>query len=209
MNLVSNRFVQAYAVIYMATLIILVVWYDFSPVVPLLVLIVIGGIFSAIAWISTRNAEKLDLPVGDAQREWKALAGLLALAIIVLTWGLGPLDPIIDSISAESPRLGALITLTKKWLFFVLIPGTVMVVYFKYGLKDFGYKPNSSQWKSHLPALIALMIAFQLMQYFLGSGATDIQERNFNGWQLSMGMPLAYVWLFFEVGIVEEFFGMS
>jgi membrane protease YdiL (CAAX protease family) len=45
-----------------------------------------------------------------------------------------------------------------------------------------------------------------LVQFYMGNGAKPIREGLFTQKQLLFGLPLFYIWLIFEVGIVEEFF---
>jgi membrane protease YdiL (CAAX protease family) len=48
-----------------------------------------------------------------------------------------------------------------------------------------------------------LILVFQL---FAGNGAKPIRQGVYNLHQLSIAIPLGFIWLFFEVGLVEEFF---
>ena len=83
-----------------------------------------------------------------------------------------------------------------------------MLKYFGYSLKDFGiqFKNTGSNWKSHLPVMVGLVLFFILFNYFVGRGAEPIREGHFSAMQLIIGMPLSFIWLLLEVGLVEEFF---
>jgi membrane protease YdiL (CAAX protease family) len=45
-----------------------------------------------------------------------------------------------------------------------------------------------------------------LFQLFFGNGAKPIREGLITNKQLLIGLPLLFIWLIFEVGLVEEFF---
>jgi len=51
-----------------------------------------------------------------------------------------------------------------------------------------------------------LVLFFILFNYFVGRGAEPIREGHFSAMQLIIGMPLSFIWLLLEVGLVEEFF---
>ena len=45
-----------------------------------------------------------------------------------------------------------------------------------------------------------------LFQTVFGRGVSEIRHSGLPLWAVSVGLPFAYVWLFVEVGLVEEFF---
>src|SRR5438094_9589758 len=48
--------------------------------------------------------------------------------------------------------------------------------------------------------------ALLAFQFFLGNGAVPIRQGKFTAAQLLIGLPLCFIWLVIEVGLVEEFF---
>ena len=54
--------------------------------------------------------------------------------------------------------------------------------------------------------LFALALVIFLFQFFLGNGAKPVREGLITTRQLLIGLPLLYIFLIFEVGLVEEFF---
>src|SRR5207249_5085396 len=59
---------------------------------------------------------------------------------------------------------------------------------------------------SHLPVVLVVGGAFLCFQYFASSGGAAFRREHFTAFQLFVGLPLCFVWLVFEVGLVEEFF---
>ena len=59
---------------------------------------------------------------------------------------------------------------------------------------------------SHLPVVVVVGGAFLCFQYFFSGGGAAFRRENFTALQLFVGLPLCFVWLFVEAGLVEEFF---
>ena len=47
---------------------------------------------------------------------------------------------------------------------------------------------------------------FVAFQYFLSGGGAAFRHEHFTPFELLIGLPLCFVWLLLEVGLVEEFF---
>ncbi|GAB4336125.1 MAG: hypothetical protein OHK0038_14250 [Flammeovirgaceae bacterium] len=47
---------------------------------------------------------------------------------------------------------------------------------------------------------------FLCLQWFAGKAAAPLREGEYSAIQLLIGLPLAFIYLFIEVGLVEEFF---
>jgi membrane protease YdiL (CAAX protease family) len=56
--------------------------------------------------------------------------------------------------------------------------------------------------------LVVLIVggAFLAFQYFVSGGGAAFRRGHFTTFQLLLGLPLCFVWLLLEVGLVEEFF---
>jgi CAAX protease family protein len=52
----------------------------------------------------------------------------------------------------------------------------------------------------------AVFRAFLCFQYFVSSGGAAFRREHFTTFQLFVGLPLCFFWLFVEAGLVEEFF---
>lgn len=61
------KYVVSYLVLYAATLGLLAYYEDFDIIEPLMILAIVGGGFTLVAWLLTRRAERL--PVADPKRD--------------------------------------------------------------------------------------------------------------------------------------------
>jgi membrane protease YdiL (CAAX protease family) len=61
-------------------------------------------------------------------------------------------------------------------------------------------------FRSHLPVVVAVSVAFLAFQYFVSGGGASFRQGHFTVYQLFLGLPLCFIWLFIEAGLVEEFF---
>ena len=77
-----------------------------------------------------------------------------------------------------------------------------------YRWRDFGWQKKSFRelFRSHLPVVLGVSGAILAFQYFLGGGAAPLREGKFGAQQIFPGLPLCFVWLSIEAGLVEEFF---
>jgi membrane protease YdiL (CAAX protease family) len=91
---------------------------------------------------------------------------------------------------------------------FVAIPFAVFHYAFGYRLRDFGiqFQGLRALAGSHLPVLLVVGGALLAFQYFAGGGAAPVRHGNFSAHQLLLGLPLCFIWLVIEAGLVEEFF---
>jgi membrane protease YdiL (CAAX protease family) len=60
--------------------------------------------------------------------------------------------------------------------------------------------------KVHWPSVVWVSLGLLIFQLALGRGLADIRQARLSLPQLALGVPLAYLWLVVEVGVVEEFF---
>jgi membrane protease YdiL (CAAX protease family) len=60
--------------------------------------------------------------------------------------------------------------------------------------------------RSHLPVVLAISGVMLVFQYFAGNAASPLRRGDLSAAQLWLGVPLAFVWLAIEAGLVEEFF---
>jgi membrane protease YdiL (CAAX protease family) len=83
-----------------------------------------------------------------------------------------------------------------------------MAIIIRHPLSSFGWQtPVRSMFRPrHLMLFVVLGAIFCAFQYFVGSGAAPIKEGAFTPRQLAIGLPVVFLWLVIEVGLVEEFF---
>src|SRR6266508_5514736 len=74
--------------------------------------------------------------------------------------------------------------------------------------RDFGIQGDGLRAlrHSHLPVVLVVGGAFLAFQYFLSGGGAAFRHGQFTVNQLLLGLPLCFIWLFVEAGLVEEFF---
>ena len=66
------------------------------------------------------------------------------------------------------------------------------------GLRELG--------RTHLPIVLVGSCAVLAFNYFLGGAAAPLREGKLSTLQLLAGIPLCFIWLTIEAGLVEEFF---
>lgn len=165
---------------------------------PLLVLAILGVAFSAAAWLATLRVTPLEYLVSNPSKELAAVAACFLVAVAFITWGLDPIHRYVPSDPAN-----AFLILAAKLTVFVVLPSVLMK--WQFGLSMRQLAPSSAR-RSHVLvglAMCALMLAFQAV---LGRGLQDITSAHLPAVTLAYGVPLTFVWLALEAGIVEEFF---
>ena len=187
----------AYLAIYAAFL--FAMWrsagYDVSE--PLLVLGLLGAGFSAAAWLLTLSAAPLPYEVRNPRSELATVALLLAVGVAFITWGLGYLHRLFPHDPAT-----AVVILAAKVLVFVVVPALVMQARFGYSLRQLTPLSMPARHWLALVGISALLLAFQAV---LGRGLRDVLNAHLPSGTLLLGVPLTFVWLALEAGLVEEF----
>jgi membrane protease YdiL (CAAX protease family) len=175
------RFAIAYLTIYAAALALLVWREDFGIAEPLLILVLMGGGFSLLAWLLTRRAAELPVETGPLA---PLLPYLLAVAAFV-TWGLGALpmaQPWHDAAAMIS-----------KLAVFVAIPALL-------------FRTKLTWRRPDLVPLLVMAAILTLFQAAFGSGFAKIASSGLTPVQIALWSVLAFVWLAIEAGLVEEYF---
>lgn len=190
-------YVGGYFLLWALTFGLLRAFTRFDPSEAVAVFIVLGLIFPALAWISTRSQSRLRVFVQAANLESVLLILYLFALAWVLVFGFGR----VARISAEP--LHSVVLPVLKLAVCVFIPSALITKVGHYRLRDL--MPTSLRPKALLPALW-MSVAALLMQVFLGRGWRDIQAAHQSTSALLRAAPLCFVWLLLEVGVVEEFF---
>ena len=181
---------------------------SFEPAEAVVVLIVFGGIFPLLAWATTLRAVPLSLLVKPSTTALIALTGYVILLSLYLVGGPQWIDQHLPHSWVDSARIRFFIVLAKKLVVFVAIPFAIFRFGFGYRLRDFGIQREGLRalCASHLPVVLVVGGAFLCFQYFFSSGGAAFRREHFTAFQLFVGLPVCFVWLLFEVGLVEEFF---
>src|SRR5579864_796156 len=190
-------YIAAYVGLWVAILTLLRIFGRFDPNEAIAAFVILGLIFPALAWISTRGKPNLCISVRRPDTESLASIGYLFVLAGVIVYGFG----YVARISAEP--LHSIVLLIMKLLAFVIIPATLISTLGHYTLAEL--MPISLKWRDLLPALW-MSFAALLMQSFLGRGLHDLREAHLPALRLLFAAPLAFLWLTLEVGVVEEFF---
>ena len=181
---------------------------NFEPGGALIVLALFGIIFPALAWLATLRAVPLSISVQPTAREMLVLGACIAALSLYLVGGPQWINNHLPQTWIDSSRINFFITLAKKLIVFVLIPFGIFRFVFGYRFRDFGFQQEGFRALrgNHLPMVLVVGGALLAFQFFLGNGAAPIREGKFTVGQLLLGLPLCFVWLVIEVGLVEEFF---
>jgi membrane protease YdiL (CAAX protease family) len=198
MNVLRNRWLWAYFAIYAALLSGLVKSEGLEPAEPLFILAILGIGFSLLALLCTRGLAPLAYEV----RAPKAELVFLCLWLLVITGYFVLGKSAVDAITKTEPGHMFLGTLVKLALF-VAAPGFILVRWQNYSWADL--TPASLRVRNLQPA-IWLSLAMLVFQAVFGRGLREIREAHVS-WPLALAVvPLAFIWLAVDAGLVEEFF---
>ena len=181
---------------------------SFDPAGAIVVLIVFGLLLPLIASVTTRHAIPLSISIQSGAPELIVLVVYVMAVSLYLISGPQWIDQRLPREWTESQQIKFVITLAKKLFVFVAVPFAIFRFCFGYRLRDFGVQREGLRALrgSHLLVVIAVGGAFLAFQYFVSSGGAALRREHFTAFQLLVGLPLCFIWLLFEVGLVEEFF---
>jgi len=175
----------------------------------LAILVIVGVGFSFLAWVTTIGVKPEPVAVASpGPQAMVALALVAALGfhlVAVKSWG----DGLVPGASTGGDDLAhEAWVLALKLMVFVVVPLFVYRALFNATWADFGL--TAASWRRLLGrdglAVIVIGVAVCAFQYGAGSAAAPFREGKYAVEALQVGLPLAFVWLVFQVGLVEEFF---
>lgn len=173
-------------------------WGGFNPSDALGVAAVLGVGFSVVAWAVTIGARPISYSVSQPIRELLVLVAYLVALTAFVTWGFDGLRRTFPTEPAQSFAL-----LIAKLITFVALPFWMMRSRFGYRWRELAassFKPR------HAVVMVAMSALFLAFQAVAGRGLRDIQAAHVPSNILIVGMPIAFLWLTLEAGVVEEFF---
>jgi uncharacterized protein len=205
---VRNRILIGSVILYVSAFALLLGNKSFDATGAIVVLIVFGIAFPLLAWFSTRRAIPLSISTEPGKSQLIVLIAYIVVLSIYLVGGPQWIDQHLPSAWIDSERIKFFVTLTKKLLVFVIIPFAIFRFGLGYRIGDFGIQREALRALSrgHLPVVLVVGAAFMAFQYFFSGGGASFRQGHFTAYQLLLGLPLCFIWLFVEAGLVEEFF---
>jgi len=165
---------------------------------PLMVLAIVGVGFSLTAWLVTARATPLAYSIANPASELAMVGAFLLVAVAFITWGLSALHRYSPSDPTQ-----AIVILLAKLVIFVVLPAAILRARFGWTWRRLA--PVFMQ-PSHLLAAAAMSAVLLAFQAIFGRGLRDIQAAHLHLATLLYGVPLTFVWMAVEAGVVEEFF---
>lgn len=207
-NLLKNPFFIGYSILYIIVLLMMKFVENYPISEAIAVVLIIGVFFSFVAHITSRTAKKLSDSKPVQRNEILVLVSLIVYITVVLSFGIDQIKASFSQLFLENSVAKEIITITYKLVLFFIVPFFVYKYIYKFNISDFGLRVKIKDFftRKNLTIMFAMATTLLLFQFFLGNGAKPIREGVFTIKQLSIGLPLFYIWLLFEVGLVEEFF---
>lgn len=207
-NLLTNKWLIGGILVYIASLAILFQSENYSVEEAVFALLIFGLFFSSVAWLATKWANPLEFLINPTTKEMLFVTGYVVFLFLYLIFGVSAINNLLPKTWIENEQSFFVVGIIKKLLVFVIIPYFLFKNLFGYSAKDFGFqrKAITEFFKSHLPVALIMSILVLLLNYFIGNGAKPIRNGEFATQQILIALPLSFIVLIFEVGLVEEFF---
>lgn len=202
----DKLYICAYVFVYLASALLLVIKFQNSVEDILTGFLSFGAAFSFIALVLTKNIYSANLKPAFKREQWVVFL-LICWLIVYTTYGSSFIDHLLPQSILQNEQLYAFIILVRKLIVFVFVP-FVLYKLFGFSLNDFGLQiPIKKIFsKNNCVIFLILSIVILLFQYFLSNGGKNFRAASFSAAQMLTGFPLLFLWLFVEVGLVEEFF---
>lgn len=204
----ANRmYVLLFIILYFIAFVTEVFIYQLSFADAVAPVLFVGFGFSFIAWLLTKKSSPL-LPDKPAfKNEAVVLLALIVWIILYITYGGTYINSLFARNIQRNEHWQFFIVIARKLIVFVFVP---FLVYSSVGfsIKDFGLKISSHKLftKKNVLLFIIMSLSILLFQYFFSGGAKPLRDGQFSSSQLLSGMPLTFLWMFVEAGLIEEFF---
>jgi membrane protease YdiL (CAAX protease family) len=207
-NLFTNPWFISAIVLYLISLLVLSQRAEFSISDAMMELVIFGIAFPLLAWWASRRAEHLPINVHPTGGEMLAVVAYVLALSVYLAFGPQAIDSWLPQNWIASDRIRFFITLSKKLLVFVALPLAIFGPIWGYSARDFGFQKAGLRElrRTHLSVVLVGSGVLMAFNYFLGGAAAPLREGKFSGSQLLIGLPLCFIWLTIEAGLVEEFF---
>ena len=172
-------------------------------------LIVFGIVLPLIAWITTRPAIPLSISIQSGAPELIVLVAYVVAVSLYLIGGPQWIDQHLPSAWTESQQIKFVITLAKKLFVFVAIPFRDLSILFRLSSSRFWRSARRfARARAEVIYWLFLLWVELSLLFNISSAAAALRfdVNTFHTFQLLLGLPLCFIWLLLEVGLVEEFF---
>lgn len=200
-------FIISYLVIYFSAAFTLAVGFD-HPLKEILLpffYIGIGLSFLAMLFPQDKNLTNIEKPA--VPKELLIIILLISWIGLYITYGGHFIDQLISPTLLQNPRVYFFLVLARKLLVFVLVP-YLLYVLLGFSLKDFGMGLSVNKIFTRRNSMIFFLFSLAVLffQFYFSTGGRNLRNESFSVIQLISASPLIFIWLFFEAGLVEEFF---
>ena len=191
-------FLAGYVVLYAVVLYTMSRFSGFEAGEALGIFAVLGVGFSLMAWLLTIGVKPLTYEVKEPGQEVSLLLLYMFPLAAFVAYGFAAIHRWVVGQPTDS-----LAICIAKLLVFVTLPAWIMRSRFGYCWSDLA--PWSLR-PSHMLVFVGMALVLLIFQALAGRGLRDIAAAHVSGDRLLLGMPLVFIWLCIEVGVVEEFF---
>jgi membrane protease YdiL (CAAX protease family) len=174
----------------------------------LTILVVLGIVFPFVAWVVTIGVRAQALSVKSPMGEALLAVALVAAVGGYLVFWRSAADALVPGAAQGGSDLAHMAwVLALKLTVFVAIPFLLFRTLFRTRWEDFGLSAASFRRLIGRDGLTVLVLgaAICAFQFYVGAAAAPFREGKYAMDVLQAGLPLAFVWLVFEVGMTEEF----
>lgn len=206
MKFLFNKYLLAGLCIYTSAALYLIIQFHLPAEDVLFPFIIFGIGFCSIAGVI---GMKLKPAYQQPAFKNEILLLLVPVVLVVLYISLDPkwMNSIFPKKWQSNEQITFVITIIRKLLLFTVIP---FVIYHRKGFRfsDFGLTRPAVKL-NHSVSLIYLFvftILILLFQFYLSNGGKNLLHEKFSAGQLVIGIPLCFLALMIEAGLVEEFF---
>jgi membrane protease YdiL (CAAX protease family) len=206
-QLIRNKYVIVFSLLYSIAIAVLILIFH-QPFMDIVTPFLFFGIlFSFIAWLLVKNSAPLLADKAAFKGELIVIITLVLFFTWYVTYGSSTINKLIPLSIIAVEWKNTIAIVIKKLLTFVLLPFLVYKVA-GFSVKDFGLAIDRKKIfrKKTILVFVVLSAMVLLYQYFLSGGAKPVRNGQFNSHQLLTSLPLLFLWLFIEAGLVEEFF---
>ncbi len=206
-QLIRNKYLIGFIITWAVSVSILHVGFQQPVSDSVSIAFIFGIFFPLLAWILVRRFHP-ELPDKPAfNKEIFIIGSLILLIVWYISYGTGWINNLAPKNILSTAWKNSIFILLKKLLIFFGIP---FFVYWMFGfrMRDFGFSLRRMGPRPGRLVLvfIILSVAIFLFQFYFGHGAEPLRKGQYTQSQLMIGLPLCFIWYFFEVGLVEEFF---